>query len=208
MTRLDTLQSLLERGGPVIALLMLLSVLTLALILWKTLAFWSAGAFSRAPALRAAAAYARGEAPGLQGTGPALDVLRAAIALRARLPDGAAREETERIARESLDGLRRGLRLLDMIGALAPLLGLLGTVLGMIDAFQALADTASRADPGLLAGGIWEALLTTAAGMAVAIPALAAHGGFDSVLDRLAATMESAATRVFTTPRPRGEPAP
>jgi biopolymer transport protein ExbB len=60
---------------------------------------------------------------------------------------------------------------LELISTIAPLLGLLGTVLGMIAAFQALQESGSRADPAILAGGIWEALLTTAAGMAVAIPA-------------------------------------
>ena len=112
-------------------------------------------------------------------------------------PDG-AREETTRIARALLAELRGGLRPLDLIVTIAPLLGLLGTVLGMIAAFQALQDAGGQTDPATLAGGIWEALLTTAAGMAVAIPAAAALTWFDSIADRLQAEMESYATRIFT----------
>ena len=91
-----------------------------------------------------------------------------------------------------------------MIATTAPLLGLLGTVVGMIDAFQALQEAGSRADPAALAGGIWEALLTTAAGMAVAIPAGVALTWFESIAARLQGDMETAATRVFT----RGPKAP
>ncbi len=77
----------------------------------------------------------------------------------------------------------------------------------MIAAFQALQEAGARADPAALAGGIWEALLTTAAGMAVAIPASAALAWFESVIEGLRHDMEDAATRVFLAPAPRA-PAP
>ena len=67
----------------------------------------------------------------------------------------------------------------------------------MIEACQALQGSGGRADPSTLAGGIWEALLTTAAGMAVAIPAALALAWFEGVIDRVAADMEDLATRVF-----------
>jgi biopolymer transport protein ExbB len=66
--------------------------------------------------------------------------------------------------------LERGLGALDMVAQLAPLMGLFGTVIGMIEAFQKLQSAGSSVDPSLLAGGIWVALLTTAAGLAVAMP--------------------------------------
>ena len=103
-----------------------------------------------------------------------------------------AREETVRHAKSDLMEARRGLRTLELITTIAPLLGLLGTVLGMIEAFQTL-----QAAPAALAGGIWEALLTTAAGMAVAIPAAMALSWFDSTVSRLQSDMEDAATRIF-----------
>jgi biopolymer transport protein ExbB len=113
------------------------------------------------------------------------------------LSEAQAREETTRYARARLTDLRVGLRALELIATTAPLLGLLGTVLGMIDAFQALQEAGNRADPAALAGGIWEALLTTAAGMAVAIPAGAALVWFESVCDRTQADLEDIATRIF-----------
>ena len=73
--------------------------------------------------------------------------------------------------------LERGFRLLDTVAQLAPLLGLFGTVLGMIEAFQALQDAGSSVDPSLLAGGIWVALLTTAA---VAMPTSIVLSWFES----------------------------
>jgi hypothetical protein len=85
---------------------------------------------------------------------------------------------------------RSGLRALELASTIGLLLGLLGTVTGMIAAFQALQEAGARADPATLAGGIWEALLTTAAGMAVAIPAQIALAWFEGVVDRLAAGAE------------------
>ena len=108
-----------------------------------------------------------------------------------------AREETERVARRALSEARAGIRLLEGVATVAPLLGLLGTVLGMIEAFQALQDSGARADPSAVAGGIWEALLTTAAGRGVALTAALAVAWFDSVTESIAADMEDLATRIF-----------
>ncbi|MGC8201929.1 MotA/TolQ/ExbB proton channel family protein [Aliiroseovarius sp. PTFE2010] len=120
-------------------------------------------------------------------------------ALKAReLPDTLAREEVARLAAHELAALRGGLRPLELIVTIAPLIGLLGTVLGMIDAFQALETSGGQADPSVLAGGIWEALLTTAAGMAVAIPAAVALSWFEGIVERVQLDMEDLATRLFT----------
>jgi biopolymer transport protein ExbB len=66
------------------------------------------------------------------------------------------------------------LRVLELIAMISPLLGLLGTVLGMIQSFQALEMAEGAANASILAGGIWQALLTTAVGLVVAIPAATA----------------------------------
>jgi biopolymer transport protein ExbB len=73
-------------------------------------------------------------------------------------------------AETRLARIEGGFRLLDSIAQIAPLLGLFGTVLGMIDAFRALQEAGQSVDPSALAGGIWVALLTTAAGLAIAMP--------------------------------------
>ena len=107
------------------------------------------------------------------------------------------REECVRLANNDLNEARRGLRVIDLIITIAPLIGLLGTVLGMIEAFQALQDSGAQADPSALAGGIWEALLTTAAGMGIAIPASILLSWYDSVVDNVQADIENLATQAI-----------
>ena len=107
------------------------------------------------------------------------------------------REECVRLANKNLNEARRGLRIIDLIITIAPLVGLLGTVLGMIEAFQALQDSGAQADPSALAGGIWEALLTTAAGMGIAIPASVLLSWYDSVVSNVQADIENLATQAI-----------
>ena len=91
--------------------------------------------------------------------------------------------------REHAGQVQAGLRWLTLIAVISPLLGLFGTVLGMIVAFQDISAHQGPVHPALLAGGIWQAMLTTAAGLAIALPALVAAHGFRSLglrhLDRL-----------------------
>jgi biopolymer transport protein ExbB len=74
---------------------------------------------------------------------------------------------------------------LEIIAQVSPLVGLLGTVIGMIDSFNELELGGSLVDPSILAGGIWTALLTTAMGLIVAIPALISHYFFDKKLTNI-----------------------
>jgi biopolymer transport protein ExbB len=203
--RLAEMTEFIRLGGPSIWALALLSVLTLALILWKVWRLvlcgaWSGGSRSER-ALNLWQSGAEAEAIDLLTgrKGVRAKLVRTAMLSMKKGPDAEtdAREETERVARLLLSDLRSGLRPLELVATIAPLLGLLGTVLGMISAFQALQEAGSRADPAMLAGGIWEALLTTAAGMAVAIPASVALTWFESVADRLRLQFEDGATRVF-----------
>ncbi len=76
------------------------------------------------------------------------------------------------------------LRLLDMVVQAAPMLGLLGTVIGMIDAFSVLSLSEGAVDPSRLAGGIWTALTTTAVGLAIALVAFFLATWFESRIDR------------------------
>lgn len=95
------------------------------------------------------------------------------------------RETLARDARAALEPFEGPLKILEVIAALAPLLGLLGTVLGMMDAFSAMAATEGRADASQLSGGIYEALTTTAAGLIVAIPFAALAAWVEFRLRRL-----------------------
>lgn len=89
------------------------------------------------------------------------------------------------------NGLRAYLRLFNGISTISPLLGLLGTVLGMISAFNAIATADAMGRPELLAAGISQALLTTAAGLTVAIPALIAYLFFVGRVDKLVVELDS-----------------
>lgn len=208
-----SLWGFLDRGGPALWLIAALSVLTLALILWKIWRLMLTGAWAGAATARAVTLWqedAREAAIGLLKPRRSLRARLALAAMQAAQSpawtEAQAREETTRVAKGLLSAARGGLRALDLIATIAPLIGLLGTVLGMISAFQALQDSGSSADPAVLAGGIWEALLTTAAGMAVAIPASMALTWFESVVESVQADMEDAATQIFTARlRPEGK---
>ena len=180
-TALHNTMVFLENGGPSIWAIAALSVILLSVILWKFWQFTLAGVWKANKRNRNA----------FKG-----DVYNAIETLS----ETDARDEVSRIAKNRLAEASGGFRLIELIATIAPLLGLLGTVLGMIAAFQALQDSGNRADPSILAGGIWEALLTTAAGMAVAIPASMSLTWFESVVDRLRLDYEDIATRAFIRP--------
>lgn len=95
-----------------------------------------------------------------------------------------------------LDFLERGLTVLATIANVAPMLGFLGTVIGMILAFQAI-EIAGQVDPSLVAAGIKVALITTAAGLTIAIPVNVAYNYFVTRVDRLIADMEIGTQKVL-----------
>ena len=98
------------------------------------------------------------------------------------------RETLETVIVHSTDGevreLSRYLQVLATVGNIAPLLGLLGTVLGMMKAFMVIQEMGGKVNAAVLAGGIWEAMLTTALGLAVALPTMVAHSYLVSRVDR------------------------
>lgn len=98
-------------------------------------------------------------------------------------------------AEEEVRGLSRYLQALASIGNIAPLLGLLGTVTGMIKAFMVVQETGGKVNAATLAGGIWEALLTTAAGLFVAIPIMGAHSYLHSRVEHMEAWLQDGGVR-------------
>jgi biopolymer transport protein ExbB len=195
---------LLRTGGPVVAILGLMSVFALTIVLLKAWQFRAVRVFDGTIARRLLALHRNGRdaealALAARSPNPVARVVAAAIRGRNRaLPEHQVREEVVRHAAELVETLRSWLRPLEVIGSLAPLLGLFGTVLGMIGAFQALEKAGNRVDPSILSGGIWEALLTTAVGLAVAMPAVAALSFFDRIVERVAHDMDQFVTQVFT----------
>jgi len=101
-------------------------------------------------------------------------------------------KRTEALRREGLqhlDELGSRLRLLSAIAQVAPLLGLLGTVTGLVAAFYQLQNLGGQAQPMDLAGGIWEALITTVVGLSIGIPSLLAYQYIQAKIDRRAHEM-------------------
>ena len=165
----DAVLGLVDLGGWVVALIMALSVLSGAVVLWKLWQFYSAGVGRHAPLLAALAASDAGQsARALALAEAAPSHLGPVLGLALQAHD--ARDRLYSFAEGRLARLERGFRLLDTVAQTAPLLGLFGTVLGMIAAFRAMQDAGQTVDPSVLAGGIWVALMTTAAGLAVAMP--------------------------------------
>ncbi|KCZ93492.1 MotA/TolQ/ExbB proton channel family protein [Hyphomonas johnsonii] len=192
-------------GGPVVWLLIAMSVVALTIIIYKLVQFAVAGLARRNNVEKAVSLFRDGRKrealAAVQGAkDPASATVATAIrgSLRSDVTEAAVREEVERVASSEINTLRSHIGLLEIIGSLAPLLGLLGTVLGMIEAFRAMEAAGRNVDPAILSGGIWAALLTTAAGLIVAIPVVAVANWFDRSILLVARRTEDAVTRIFT----------
>jgi biopolymer transport protein ExbB len=105
------------------------------------------------------------------------------------------KEAINDMGRQVVAEMERYLNTLGTIASVTPLLGLLGTVIGMIDVFTVIMD-AGVGNPGVLAGGISKALITTAAGLSVAIPSLMFHRYFNSRVNKLSIAMEEQALKL------------
>ncbi len=176
---IEPLRQITEIGGPVVMILLGVSVLTLAVVLYKLWQFSVAGVGRHKALSQAVAAWDRKDEAVARKT---LRSSKSYLAPVIALAFDAKPEATERLQAEAemrFAALERGLRFLDSVAQLAPLLGLFGTVLGMIEAFQALQDAGAQVDPSVLAGGIWVALLTTAVGLVVAMPTSLVHSWFE-----------------------------
>ena len=193
--------ALLVAGGPVIWLLGVLSVASIAIILIRTLRLSRvlSGDAARAAAI---ATWVTGDQfaaiAALPDEAPADRVLKVAMqAVSSGARRAAIEPDLEWRGNAEVTAMSRHIRLLELIAMVSPLLGLLGTVLGMIRSFQSLAEAEGAANASLLAGGIWEALLTTAAGLIVAIPAAIAAGLLADRVDRAAQQIEATVGRFF-----------
>jgi len=198
------LLAMLQSGGPVVALLLALSIVALAIVLAK-LAQFRGLRFSEHPDVRRALHLWQSGRTGEAAS--SLEHARSPLArivagsmrgLRQGMTEPMVREEAVRLGGDALEELRSWFRPLEVIATLAPLLGLFGTVLGMIEAFRQLEAAGNQVNPSILSGGIWEALLTTAVGLAVAIPTVAALNWLERRADRFAHDADSAIARLFT----------
>ena len=128
--------------------------------------------------------------------GPVARLVKVAILNRERGQEG-VREALEEAGLIEVPPLENKLNLLATIAQITPLMGLLGTVLGFIEIFTKLQNKATLATVQDLSGGIWQALICTAAGLAVAIPCYAAYNYLVSRVNAIVLDMEKAATEIL-----------
>lgn len=195
---------ILQKGGLVMYGLAAMSVYAVAVVIFKIIQFRKSNVFDHSfiePALREIKQGDRTRATktlaGIKG--PIARIMRVTFECVANREMSQKSKEAEimRVGSADLRYLESHLRGLEMTASVAPLMGLLGTVIGMIGSFSKLSLSGTRVDPTVLAGGIWEALLTTAGGLAVAIPALAAHYLLDGVIEKVRATMKDVSVQIL-----------
>ncbi|HYC78287.1 MAG TPA: MotA/TolQ/ExbB proton channel family protein [Planctomycetota bacterium] len=209
-TSFQSVWSFLAAGGPVMIPIALCSVAALGFALERHLRLtWrrtsprgfddALAAVERGDAAEAEALCAKVEAPSTR-------ILAAGLRKRSLGYGAVERAMEEQGAREA-ERMRRGVRPLQLVTHLAPLLGLFGTVVGIYQAFHVVARTDALGDARLLASGIEAALITTIAGLVVAIPAIVVHhhfaGRIRGLLGRLEERLSDVPTKLAAAPEAR-----
>ena len=200
---LSTGLGILDKGGIIMYVLLGLSVVGLAIILLKFFHFQRLrlrrlGFVDDVIAKVAAGQIAEARTILAGRPNPVARVMESAVDTAQGPPMDEKERDAEigRVGSAEIQGMETYLGGLEVIANLSPLLGLLGTVMGMITAFAELQQAGSDVDPTILAGGIWEALLTTAFGLGIAIPALAAFYLLEAQVERVRNAMKDSVIRV------------
>ena len=202
----EDILTLLVLGGPIVAILLVASIFGLALTLRKFQQFSKVSEPVLKRLYLAVEQWHSGEQKNALEifNNSSLEIahdLRFVLEQYSRVDNDYLYDEMLRRSSEFLRVYAKNLRILELIYTLAPVLGLLGTVLGMIDAFQGLAASAgSAAESTALAGGIWEALLTTAVGLSIAICFAILHSLLESKLEVLTIQVNDVFSRALTLP--------
>jgi biopolymer transport protein ExbB len=199
----ETLFRMMQQGGPLMVVLFVCSVVAVGVFFerwfyYKRSRMNVSEFLSGVLALVRRQSYAEAISRCEEGHGPIVSVVRTAIYKR-HLPPAELREVVREIAQMEIPHLEANISLLGTIGYVAPLLGLLGTVTGMIDAFVKINQTSGTASVGELSQGIYTALITTAAGLVVAIPCYLAHNFLVAQVHSLVADMERAGIETIHT---------
>jgi biopolymer transport protein ExbB len=198
-----TLWRYMQEGGPVMWPLMIFSVVALAFIIERFIALRRAkiNVNEFLARIRKALIVNRSIREAIkiceQYRGPVASILKAGL-LKYGQPKDDVEKTIENAALYELSRLERGLVVLATTANVAPLLGFFGTVTGMIRSFRALAE-AGLSNPGLVAAGISEALITTATGLMVAIPVQIAYNYFMSRINRFVRDIETSTNMLLET---------
>jgi len=184
---MDILSNYIDKGGIIFFILVIISFLALTIILYKTLEIFF---FNRLSLFKFRRLF--DESTNLNELKNKIDNETSClqksqtVKIIELIKKGKTREEKEENIKffliKEIQKAETFLPSLEIVAQVSPLIGLLGTVIGMIDSFNELELGGSLVDPSILAGGIWTALLTTAMGLIVAIPALISHYFFEKKL--------------------------
>lgn len=192
MSKLESIGQFLHTGGIFMVLILLCSIVAVSIAIWKALTL-RAKLTAPADLTHILATGTAGSAAAAAAASPSAlgRVAHYAATSEFRSPED-AQEAVAASAREEILHLESGIPALEVVITIAPLLGLLGTASGLVTVFSGLGAAAdgAAADPTTIARGISEALGTTIAGLAVAVPAVVAHSYFARKIERLAARME------------------
>jgi len=179
---------LIDKGGPVMWVLLGYSVIAIAIVVERIIYFYLLPKLTR-------------EIESLHESNVKRVGPEAAIAVGVKQAASEGVKDLARVASrigsEQMSRMESGLRTLAWLGNTAPLLGLFGTITGMIKAFQVIEQAGGKVDAQMLASGIWEAMVTTGAGLAVAIPVLLLLHFLEGLVDKRAKSMQWVASVVI-----------
>jgi biopolymer transport protein ExbB len=189
--------NLIEKGGPLMYPIVLCSVVALAISMERWYYFFkihksSEGLSEQVNTLLREGDFVKAEQLCEGAKDPVARIIAAGLRVREK-PADERDDILNRIGSAEMRRLTGNLRGLGIVAHISPLLGLLGTVTGMMAAFMKIQELGGEVDASVLAGGIWEALITTAAGLTVAIPTMVFYHYFEGKIDTYYARMREAA---------------
>lgn len=192
----------LAKGGVLVTPILFCSVLALAIFLERLIRFALLRRRGEGLASRVAHLIDTADAAGAHRLAAKSDSPMGRVLTRALEVGSQDRETLETVLVHATEAevrdLSSYLQALATIANITPMLGLLGTVIGMIKAFMVIQQMGGKVNAAVLAGGIWEAMLTTALGLAVALPAMVAHSYLVSKVDQYEARLQTGSVTFIT----------
>lgn len=193
----------LAKGGVLVIPILFCSVVALAIFLERIIRFMRMSKRGSGLEYKVAEKLKRNNDREALEVAGASDSPMGRVLVQAMEVKGQDRETLETVIAHATDeevrSLSKYLQALATIGNIAPILGLLGTVIGMIKAFMVIQEMGGKVNAAVLAGGIWEAMMTTALGLSVALPAMIAHSYLLSRVDKYEARLQDGSVTFIKT---------
>jgi len=193
----------LAKGGVLVVPILFCSVVALAIFLERVIRFMRMSKRGRGLEIGVSEKLNANDDQGALKIATASDSPMGRVLAQAMEVKDQDRETLETVIAHATDeevrGLSKYLQALATIGNIAPILGLLGTVVGMIKAFMVIQEMGGKVNAAVLAGGIWEAMMTTALGLSVALPAMIAHSYLLSRVDQYEARLQDGSVTFLKT---------